>query len=120
VWSEDCEASESDVHSNLEKHRLNFSREFFSIDVDRAVAEVINCAAGITHFICAVESDRYVDESFILQMADCIGISARKVCEAIEAMTQKDVEALVARVDEDRAARIAASNAKAEKERHEP
>lgn len=41
VWSEDCITDEEYIHEELENHRINQNREFFSISVDHAIESVL-------------------------------------------------------------------------------
>lgn len=68
MWSKDCVDDENLIHSSLDKHRENKSREFFRIDIDSAIKEVVSTISlgyGLDTFeICTAISRIFIADKY--------------------------------------------------------
>lgn len=94
---EDHEGAEEWVHENVHMSRVNGSREFFRLEVNKAIEEVAHVAL-FDRSISVCETDLFIEQPTVLTLSSWGGINPAMLDSALHYMTEEEMGILVERM----------------------
>lgn len=96
IMSRDIDADERWIHDQLQRFRVNQSREFFRVEIDVAIAEVV--AAATHEFdVYVVDGNNYIDPGDAALLTDMLQMLWPDVVGALCEMTMEEAQEIRSR-----------------------